>query len=326
MVGGALLRGLNEQQFSAFGKRGSFSLEREQTMRRVAAAAIALVLGYGAGLGAQWLLRVALLRDESGTQLMQEWVLRSFGHYVIALTVVFGLPLLLLEAGRVLQSTWKAVLTGGVLLGVCMAGGVALLFAVLIQGRGVGLFVGSVLLFGGVAGLVACVVFRVVAGRVAGTVLETPREASVMKRVGIAAGAVVASGGLVCVLLLVITALFDHRHPLGWWVPIYRYLAVFLAAGWLVFGLPLLVLGPARERFAAAGDAAVAGGVASVVFVECYFQSMFAGGWSWDAVAFHLGFAVLAFLIGAMTGYWCAEWPGKLARRARELPEVRRGR
>ena len=292
----------------------------------MAAAVIALVLGYSAGLGVQWLLRVGLLRDESGTQLMQEWVLRGFGHYVMALTVVFGLPLLLLAPGRVMQSTWKVALAGGVVLGACMAGGVALLFAVLIHGRGIGLFVGSVFLFGAVAGLVASAVFRVLAGRVVETVLETRREMDAMKRVGIAVTAVVASGGLVCVLLFVITALFDHRHPLGWWAPVYRYLAVFLAAGWLVFGLPLLVLGPARERFASAGDAALAGGVASVVFIECYFQSMFAGGWSWDAVAFHLGFAVLSFLVGAMTGYWYAEWLVKLPRRARELPEVRRGR
>ena len=282
-------------------------------LERVIAGAVALAVAYGVSVGAQWLLRCGLFRDAGWDPILQQWVSGDFGHFLMAVTVAFGGPSLLLAPSRIVQSTWRVSLGGGALVGVCMAGGVAVLFGVLLDGRGIGFFVGSLLLFGGVTGVVAVAVFRVLARRGRKVAPERRQEMATPKRVAIAAGALLTSGGLVCGLLFVVSALFDRQHSPAWWLPLYRFLLVFLLSGWLLFGLPILVLGPAREHFQRPRPSTLAGGAAGVIFVECYFQTMFVSGNSLSlaTVGFHACFGALAFLLGALTSYLYVQWLGR---------------
>ena len=288
---------------------------REWMVGRAVAGLAALVAAYVGSVGVEWLLRWVFLRDGGWDGLVGQWVLSGFAHFVMALMAAFGLPLLLLGTARVMGSSARVAMVGGAAVGMCMAGGVAFLFGMLLRGKGLGFFVGALVVFGGVAGVLAVVVFRGLARGVRIRVTDAASEATLVKRVGLSAGAVVAGGSLVCALLFIVTAIIDRQHGAAWWIPVYRFSAVFLVSGWLVFGLPLLVAGPARERFGRPTAAAVAGGVAGVVFVECYFQTMFVGSFSWAAVVFHTCFGVLAFLLGALTSYLYAAWSAREATR-----------
>ncbi len=277
---------------------------------RMAVGIVSLAAGYGGAVVVQWVARNYLLRDAGWGQVWRQNVAGNFGHYLVAITVAFGLCALLVEPGRVVQSRWKVALGAGAATGVCMAGGVAVLFGVLLSGRGVGEFVALVLLFGGVAGVLTVAVFRVLARGGQSSKPDAALRGGAVRRLGVAVGALAASGGLGCGLLLVVSVLFGRQHSPGWWLPLYRFLLTFLLSGWLVFGLPILVLGPARGRFRKPGPSAIAGGAAAVVFLECYFQTMFVGGGgvSLAGAAFHGCFGALAFLLGALTTYLYVMW------------------
>ena len=273
-----------------------------------------LALGYGSAVGAQWLFRGLVLGTSNWAPLLQEYVYGPFGHFLIAITVLFGLPLLHLGRRALVDASWIQAMLGAVSTGLCMGSGVALLFGLLLGGGGIVFFIASTLLFGGVTAIVAAGAFKVFSSgkRDAADTAER-RKIAPGRRLGIGTLALATSGGTACLLLFAASVSIDHRHPPAWWLPLYRFVSIFLGAGWLIFGLPMIILGPAGKLFVLPGRSAMFGGLASIGFLECYFEIFFVGGGRIAAIASHLGFDLLAFLLGALTTYLYVFWVGKIS-------------
>ena len=214
-------------------------------LRRVLAAIVSVLAGYGAAVCAMWLLQLGRSGHAEFVALFREYVVGRDGRFLLLLYLAFGLPHLVVHPGLRAGVPFRRAAEGGVAVGLSIAAGFTLLFVVLNGGSGRFWFTLGSLLFGAVAGLTAVSVFRLLGGPLPDARIAHAAEPSLIKRVAISAGALVISCGALCVLFSVGALIFDRYDSPTRWLPIYGFFVVFSVTGWFLFGLPILASGTA---------------------------------------------------------------------------------
>ena len=238
----------------------------------------------------------------------------GYGRFLLLLYVAFGLPHLVIRPVLAAASPFGRAAASGMAVGLSIAAGFSLLFTVLMRGSGEFWFISENLLFGAVAGLATVTVFRLLARPEPDAHLAPATEPSIVKRVAISVAALAISCGTLCLLFLAGAMIFDRYDSAARWLPLDVFFVVFSLTGWFLFGLPILVAGPLRQRFTRPFASALAGGAAGVVLIEAFYRTQFTGrtgGSVWQAVLVDAAFSLGAFLVGALTTYLYVQYRGR---------------
>ena len=274
---------------------------------RLGVALISIFAGCAVAAVVLWILLIPIIGEMNFFGLIRKPVLQGPVNFILLLYFAFGLPHLLVRPVAALRRSYLQAALGGIAVGLSIAAGVSLLFISLNHGSGNVLFGVFSLLFGAVTGSIAVSVFRLLANREQTAALQQLREAPVLKRVAISLLSLAAGCAVSCLLVLAGSSFFGRHGSAISWSGIFYFFLVFALTGYFLFGLPILVIGPLRQRFTQPFASAAVGGAAGVLLVELYVRTMFAGGvsvFTLQAVMFDLVCSAAAFLIGALTTYF----------------------
>ena len=281
-------------------------MQANELLYRVFAALLSILTGYSAAMTFVWLEQLLLFHHSDASMLFNQYVRSAYGHLLLLFYFCYGLPHLLVPPVAAIQQPFRRAAFGASAVGLSIASGISLLFAALSDGGAKFQFVSSTLLFGWVLALVAVCVFRLLTRPVQATSFPATNDNPALKRMALSVATLAGGCAVPCLLLLLGSLLFDRYDSPARWLPFDGFFIVFSLTGWFLFGLPILVLGPLRQRFIQPLPSALAGGAAEVVLIESYNRTIFVGGsglFSLTSLAFDAAFGAVAFLIGGLTTY-----------------------
>ncbi len=275
----------------------------------IARFSISLVSVLAGFTGAVLVMGALQFRRSGGpdaSRLIHQYFAAGPGRLVLLLYLAFGLPHLLSNPSAAFKDSKRKAAAAAIATGISMALGISLLSAGLNYGAGNPRYIFLNLLFGAIAAFTTLLVFHSLAGGEKAAPLPPIREPAASKRIAVSLLSLAAGCAVPCLLVLAGSILFDRDHSPVRWFGIDYFFVVFALAGYFLFGLPILVLGPLRRRFTSQISSALAGGGAAIVLVELYVRNTFAFGNSGlfpGSLLFDLACSTVAFSIGAVTAF-----------------------